>query len=191
MLSTKPANLTPNSVKHIYLVLIVSIIPACGTSQKEVVAGEEEYGDYYFAYRMHNGLDCGMTADCGFLLELGHSDTLGYWRSTGVDSLISENEVDRAFRDSLTSLLDTGGFFRLPREIPDPASRRGMRTVTYTFRANPDSIAVEKTAYLDETMFQFPDGFHIFDSSVRNLLLGRAGLSTDVVIDTTRRITHD
>lgn len=166
------------------------LVTGCKAVETEGVQDNAVPSSYLFSYRMHLGLDCGMIGDCGYKIELSPADTIRYWQSTGVDSLVSQLHADDSFRDSLYQLLVSGSFFDLSAEIPDPMSRRGMRTVTYEYQAKSDSTTMIKTAFLDETMSQFPAGFLRFDSSVRDLLLTPFSGIQEVRLDTTKRVIH-
>lgn len=160
---------------------LTALLTACnmlGTDPRTVGADEQD-PDFRFEYRLHKGVDCYMTKDCGFRIEIGHDGILTMWEDTGQLKQRTRAPFTEADRTELKKLLDEGGFFTYPDMVPNELSGRGRTTVTLTYVEEPGTSPVTIQAFLDEALFAFPEGFQSFEGELRQFLLRQANVPLD------------
>ncbi|NND73365.1 MAG: hypothetical protein HKN43_17450 [Rhodothermales bacterium] len=146
----------------------------------------EDDAGLLFSYRQHNGLDCFMVSDCGFLVEIDSSYSIKYYEDSGTMSLRTEGTLTAEDFRQLTDILARAGFSELPEFIPHPDSKRGRRTLTI-MSAIGTSAPHTVTVFEEETDYPFPESFLSVAQELRAFLLGMSGVETGMRLDRTPR----
>ncbi len=123
-------------------------------------------------YRVQKGLDCAMTQDCGFQIEVTQTGALTRYDDTGSGTLTvgMQHQLSPQQMTDLYLLLDEPGFFGFPARLPVENPRAGGGSVSVTYVAWPSktskSVLIMKGSPLPAEAWTFIDGLDSFFSSL-------------------------
>ena len=117
-------------------------------------------------YRLHRGLDCARTGDCGFLVEVTEEGGITRFEDTGSRDLTMslEGTLSLADRDELLQLLNDTDFFSFPDLLPteDPRAGGGTVSVLYIGEETEKRVVIMKGSPLPGSAWHFMEQLETF-----------------------------